>query len=104
MIKNKFTRADIQMVLTAAGMDAGKARDITIGIIKAMSGALAACKVIELRGLGSFEVRERKARIYRNPRNGQPVETPAGQRIIFKPGRELKAVVKCTRTHEAASL
>src|ERR1700751_2349870 len=45
---------------------------------------------IELRGFGSFRVRERGARRGRNPKTGQPVDVPAKRVPYFKPGKELK--------------
>ena len=47
---------------------------------------------IELRGFGSFRVRERGARRGRNPKTGDPVSIPAKRVPYFKPGKELKAV------------
>jgi integration host factor subunit beta len=45
---------------------------------------------IELRGFGSFRVRERGARRGRNPKTGDPVSIPAKRVPYFKPGKELK--------------
>ena len=44
---------------------------------------------IELRGFGSFRVRERGARRGRNPKTGDPVSIPAKRVPYFKPGKEL---------------
>src|SRR5215213_27292 len=48
---------------------------------------------IELRGFGSFRVRERGARRGRNPKNGDPVSIPAKRVPYFKPGKELKELI-----------
>jgi nucleoid DNA-binding protein len=44
---------------------------------------------IELRNFGVFKVKERKARIARNPRTGESVMVPARRVVTFKPGREM---------------
>ncbi len=48
---------------------------------------------IELRGFGSFRVRERGARRGRNPKTGQPVSIPAKRVPYFKAGKELKELI-----------
>ncbi len=48
---------------------------------------------IELRGFGSFRVRERGARRGRNPKSGDPVDIPAKRVPYFKPGKELKELI-----------
>lgn len=48
---------------------------------------------IELRGFGSFRVRERGARRGRNPKTGDPVDIPAKRVPYFKPGKELKELI-----------
>jgi integration host factor subunit beta len=90
MNKNKFTRAGIHAVLTAAGMEINQARKLTACIIIALAAVLAAGEVIELRGLGTFEIRKRKARVMRNPRTLAPVKVPARRVIFFKPSVILK--------------
>ena len=53
---------------------------------------------IELRGFGSFRVRERGARRGRNPKTGDPVSIPAKRVPYFKPGKELKELINETST------
>ncbi len=45
---------------------------------------------IELRGFGSFRIRERGSRIGRNPKTGARVDVPSKKIPYFKPGKELK--------------
>ncbi|MDR0474177.1 MAG: integration host factor subunit beta [Treponema sp.] len=94
MNKPKFTRNGIRAVMIAAGIEPEQARTLTANIIEAMAEALAAGKVIELRGLGSLEVRERKAHKARNPKTGEPIIALARRRVVFHPGRELKAALR----------
>ncbi|MFI5342413.1 MAG: HU family DNA-binding protein [Candidatus Methylomirabilales bacterium] len=48
---------------------------------------------VEIRGFGSFRVRQRRARQGRNPQSGAPVDVPAKRVPFFEPGKELKALV-----------
>ena len=46
-----------------------------------------------LTGFGTFEVKERAARVGRNPRTKEPVNIPASKHPTFKPGKVLKETV-----------
>ena len=52
--------------------------------------ALVSGDKVELRGFGSFKVKERGPRIGRNPKTGQTVEVSSKKVPYFKPGKELK--------------
>ena len=45
---------------------------------------------VELRGFGAFSVREREARIGRNPRTGEPVNVEAKRMPFFKMGKGMR--------------
>ena len=48
---------------------------------------------VELRGLGAFWIKERKARKARNPKNGESVYVEPKKVIAFKMGKQLKEVL-----------
>lgn len=52
--------------------------------------ALARGDRVELRGFGAFSVKERDARIGRNPRTGESVKVDAKRVPFFKTGKELR--------------
>jgi integration host factor subunit beta len=62
--------------------------------LNAVKDALAEHKNIEIRGFGTFKVRERKSRLARNPRTGDPVEVPPRAVPVFKPSKDLRALVE----------
>jgi len=45
---------------------------------------------VQLVGFGTFEVKQRAARIGRNPRTKEEIKIPASKAPIFKPGKDLK--------------
>lgn len=61
--------------------DVTKVLDETLNEIKS---ALDSGETVSLRGFGSFKVSERGARKGRNPRTGEEIDIPAGQRVSFK--------------------
>ena len=48
---------------------------------------------VTLTGFGTFEVKDRKARMGRNPHTGAPIEIRAGRRVGFRVGKALKESV-----------
>jgi len=68
--------------------------ELIVGIVfDSMTEALSKGDRIEIRGFGSFEVRERKARKARNPKTGASVDLGARKVPFFKVGKELKEMV-----------
>src|SRR6202049_352104 len=61
--------------------------------LDAIKDALKDQKNIEVRGFGTFKIRQRKTRMARNPRTGAPVEVSARPVRVFKPSKELRAMV-----------
>ena len=59
-------------------------------IFGSMRDALADGDRIEIRGFGSFHVRERAARRGRNPRTGEEVQVAATRVPFFRVGKELR--------------
>ena len=45
---------------------------------------------VELRGFGTFDVKNREARIARNPKNGSIVAVPSKTRPFFRMGKGMK--------------
>jgi len=59
---------------------------------------------IELRGFGTFEVRERKARQGRNPKSGATVYVKNRKVPFFKVGKELRDRVNNISTSDAGTV
>lgn len=59
-------------------------------IFGGMSEALAQGNRVEIRGFGSFSVREREAREARNPKSGELVKIASRKTPFFKTGKELR--------------
>ena len=59
-------------------------------IFEEISTALSRGDRVELRGFGAFSIKQRKARIGRNPRTGAAVEVSAKRVPYFKTGKQLR--------------
>ena len=58
-----------------------------------ISAELAAGGKVQLVGFGSFETKERDARVGRNPRTKEEIQIPASRVPAFKAGKALKDAV-----------
>ena len=67
-----------------------KAEVVVNTIFDSMSDALKEGDRVEIRGFGSFEVREYGAYTGRNPKTGDEVEVAAKKAPFFKTGKELR--------------
>ena len=70
--------------------DSDKALSAAFEII---TSTLQAGEKVQLVGFGVFDIKERAARIGRNPRTKEEIQIPATRAPIFKPGKILKDAV-----------
>ena len=59
-------------------------------IFDSIASSLEAGRRVELRGFGSFDLKERRERAGRNPKTGESVAVEAKRVLFFKTGKELR--------------
>jgi integration host factor subunit beta len=87
-----LTRSDLIAELAASHphLRVADVELIVATIFDQITGALARGERVELRGFGAFTVRQRNARIGRNPRTGVVVTVDEKAVPFFKVGKELR--------------
>lgn len=80
----------IEKVAQETGLTKGRAEMVINAIFDSMTEALVRNEGIEIRGFGSFTVRQYKAYEGRNPRTGEPVHVAPKRLPFFKVGKELR--------------
>ena len=65
-----------------------------VAVFEAITEALAQNEKVQLVGFGTFSVKDRAARVGRNPQSGESINILACQVPHFKAGKQLKEVVK----------
>lgn len=97
-----ITRSELINILSDQLSDSGLLKsDIALSVkvlISTMSTAIASGDRIEIRGFGSFTLRERKPRMGRNPKTGESVALGVKHAPHFKPGKDLKERVMGSMT------
>ncbi len=86
-----MTRAELVARVAAQLQLPQKQTDVLLGVFLAsIIEALRRGEHVELRGFGSFRLRDRLPRAGRNPRTGESVSIPAKRIPLFKAGKELR--------------
>src|ERR1051325_10503525 len=87
----------IELISNKIKLPKGKAEQIVNCIFDSMVDALKKGEGIEIRGFGSFTVREYKSYEGRNPRPGTPVHVAPKRLPFFQGGKELRERVNESR-------
>ena len=89
-----MTKADlVEEISRQTGLNKKDTSIVVNEIIANICRALAEGDKVELRGFGSFKVKERRARKARNPRTGDEVPVPDRKVPVFKPSNEFKDLI-----------
>ena len=83
----------IDAVAEASDISKAAATRAVDAVIDNISGALKKSEQVTLVGFGTFTVRDRAARIGRNPQTGEAIQIKASRVPGFKPGKALKDAV-----------
>ena len=83
----------ISIVSENAGLSRKDTERMLSAAIDAITAALVKGEKVQLSGYGTFEAKDRKARIGRNPHTKQPIEIPATRIPAFSPSKALKDAV-----------
>ena len=83
----------VSAVAEKTGMSKKDSEKAVNAAFDTITEALAAGDKVQLVGFGAFEVKERGARIGRNPKTKVEIEIPASRVASFKVGKALKEAV-----------
>ena len=92
-----MTKADlVDRVTTLGDLTRRDSEVIVETLFDSVVAALKADDKVEVRGFGSFRIRQRNSRTGRNPKTGDKVAVPAKRVPYFKPSKELRDLVNPT--------
>lgn len=83
----------IAQIAEKSGLSKKDAEKALAATVDAITEAVSTGDKVQLVGFGSFEVKQREARIGRNPKTKEAIEIPATRVPVFKAGRALKDAV-----------
>ncbi len=86
MNKNEF----VESVAAAADLSKADAAKAVDAVVSSITNTLKSGDSVTLVGFGSFLVRDRDARVGRNPKTGEAIQIAAAKVPAFKAGKALK--------------
>jgi integration host factor subunit alpha len=92
MTQRTITRAELgEAVYQRIGLSRTESAALVELVLKEISDCLAGGETVKLSSFGSFVVREKGARVGRNPKTGIEVPIDPRRVMVFKPSNILKA-------------
>src|SRR5437763_1026920 len=89
-----MTKSDIvDRIAQGTGLTKLETEAVVDGFLKTVVEALCSNEHVELRGFGTFRIKERAPRVGRNPRTGESVDLEGQFVPHFKVSRELRQLV-----------
>jgi integration host factor subunit alpha len=90
-----MTKADIveRVYEKVGGFSKKEAADAVESVFEVMKEALEGGHKMKISGFGNFLVRDKKARIGRNPQTGEEITISSRRVLTFKPSQVLKSVL-----------
>ncbi|PLX69816.1 MAG: integration host factor subunit beta [Denitrovibrio sp.] len=90
-----MTKSELIEVIATQNQDLTKKQVefIVNGVFSSIKDALNTGDKVEIRGFGSFKIREKNSKVGRNPKTGDKVEVPSKNVPYFKPGKEIKELL-----------
>ena len=79
----------VEAVSVMTGRENAEVENVLEAVLRSIAEALSANDRVDLRGFGSFTVKDKKERQGRNPRTGETITIAAKRDASFKPGQEL---------------
>lgn len=83
----------IDAVAETSGLSKADSTRAFDAVIQSITTAMKGGDQVSIVGFGSFLVRERSARVGRNPQTGAEIQIKAAKVPAFKPGKALKEAV-----------
>ena len=76
-----------------ADLNKKDAEKVLNAFVDTINESLAAGEKVQLIGFGTFDVKERPARVARNPRTGDEIKVAASKAPVFKAGKAFKDAI-----------
>jgi integration host factor subunit alpha len=92
VVGKTLTKADFveSIYSKVGGLSRRDSADIVDLLFEAIKETLARGEAVKVSGFGNFVVRDKKARVGRNPQTGRDIEISARRVLTFKPSQVLK--------------
>jgi integration host factor subunit alpha len=104
MVGNTVTRENLyEAVRRKIGLSAYESKVLVEQVLDQIAGCLARREPVKLSGFGLFTVRQKRARLGRNPKTGVPAPISARRIVSFKASTVFKQRINSSRRVSSAA-
>ena len=91
MSEKTLTRMDLSdAVHTQVGLSRNESADLVESVLQHVSDALVAGESVKISSFGTFSIRDKAARVGRNPKTGEEVPIHPRRVLTFRPSHLMK--------------
>lgn len=87
-----LTRSGLaEAIYTEVGLSRAESAALVEAVLDTVAGALEAGEAVKITGFGTFAIRQKGARVGRNPKTGEEVPIAPRRVLSFRPSQQLRA-------------
>ena len=91
MSENTLTRMDLsESVFREVGLSRNESADLVESVLEKISASLVAGEQVKISSFGTFSIRQKNARVGRNPKTGEEAPIPPRRVLTFRPSHLMK--------------
>ena len=91
MSEKTLTRMDLsESVFREVGLSRNESADLVESVLEKISASLVAGEQVKISSFGTFSIRQKNARVGRNPKTGEEAPIPARRVLTFRPSHLMK--------------
>mgnify|MGYP001449322922 FL=1 len=91
MSEKTLTRMDLsESVFREVGLSRNESADLVESVLEKISASLVAGEQVKISSFGTFSIRQKNARVGRNPKTGEEAPIPPRRVLTFRPSHLMK--------------
>ena len=91
MSEKTLTRMDLsESVFREVGLSRNESADLVESVLEKISASLVSGEQVKISSFGKFSIRQKNARVGRNPKTGEEAPIPPRRVLTFRPSHLMK--------------
>ena len=91
MTEKTLTRMDLsESVFREVGLSRNESADLIESVLEKISASLVSGEQVKISSFGTFSIRQKNARVGRNPKTGEEAPIPPRRVLTFRPSHLMK--------------
>ena len=91
MSEKTLTRMDLsESVYREVGLSRNESADLVESVLEKISASLVSGEQVKISSFGTFSIRQKNARVGRNPKTGEEAPIPPRRVLTFRPSHLMK--------------